>query len=209
MESLISNYCQQNISPKADEVLYDIEKETYLEVYQGHMVSGALQGNLLSLLCRMMNAERILEVGTFTGYASIWMARTLTEKGLLTTIEKNDELEHRILNNFKKADVDKRTKLIIGDANQVVPTLLDIFDVVFMDAAKGDYESMFEDVIKITRQGGLIIVDNVLWRGEVALPNRKKIAETLHRFNQKIMMDNRVSQVIIPLRDGLMVCIKN
>jgi caffeoyl-CoA O-methyltransferase len=194
-----------------DPVLTELERDTFLNVLQPRMLSGHLQGTILNMFSLMLQPKRILEIGTFTGYSAICLAKGLAEGGQLHTIEINDELESMALRYFQKAGL--ATKIIqhIGDAEIVIPSLNEQFDLVFIDGDKREYSGYFDLVIGKVPSGGLIIADNILWNGKVTEqpdPNDQQTIGILE-FNQKVKNDPRVSQTIIPLRDGLLLIRKN
>ena len=173
------------------------------------MLSGHQQGRLLSLLSHLIKPDRILEVGTYTGYSAICMAEGLTKNGLLHTIDINDELKPRVEKYLKKGNLSNTIKLHFGDAKHIIPSLNEKWDMVFIDADKESYSDYFDLVIDNTKTGGIIIADNVLWSGKVADPN-KKDNETigLNNFNKKIALDMRVEHQLLPIRDGIMIARK-
>jgi len=169
------------------------------------MCSGHLQGRLLSMMCKMINPVRILELGTFTGYSALCLAESLPDDGMLDTIECDDELEDFILGNFKRSPYNNKINLLIGDALEIIPTLDKIYDLVFMDADKREYIACFEAVFPKLRSGGFIIADNTLWAGKVIeeVHNNDKQTIEIMNFNDFIAKDTRVEKVILSLRDGL------
>ena len=191
------------------ELLSLIEHETWQEVLMPRMLSGHQQGRLLSLLSHLIKPDRILEVGTYTGYSAICMAEGLTKNGLLHTIDINDELKPRVEKYLKKGNLSNTIKLHFGDAKHIIPSLNEKWDMVFIDADKESYSDYFDLVIDNTKTGGIIIADNVLWSGKVADPN-KKDNETigLNNFNKKIALDMRVEHQLLPIRDGIMIARK-
>ncbi|PWJ44462.1 putative O-methyltransferase YrrM [Sediminitomix flava] len=192
-----------------DEVLRKLERETYLKVTQAHMVSGHLQGQLLTILARSMNAKRILEIGTFTGYSGICLARGLSEGGKLYTLEVNEELEEMIRKYFEEAKLSDKLDLRFGNALDILPEIDDTLDLVFIDADKGNYDKYFELVIDKVRTGGLIIADNVIWKGKVYDENANdKKTQVIRDFNKKVQDDPRVENVFLPIRDGLLIACK-
>jgi predicted O-methyltransferase YrrM len=171
------------------------------------MVSGHLQGRVLSMLCKMIQPHKALEIGTFTGYSALCIAEALTDEDVLHTIEIDDELEDLILENFAGSEHGHRIKLHIGNALEIIPTLNEVFDLVFIDADKREYTAYFEAVFPKLRNGGFILADNTLWNGKVvteAKPNDRQTMEIL-RFNDLIASDDRIEKVILPLRDGLTI----
>lgn len=206
LEKTLDEYCAA-FSGLPAELLRDLERETHLKTLAPQMMSGALQGQLLYLLCRLMQAQSVLEIGTFTGYATICLAKGMLADGVLHTIEANKELGWLIRKYLNLAQVEERVHLHLGDAFQIIPGLTDTFDLVFLDAGKRDYARLYDLIFDRVRSGGLILADNVLWSGKVISRERWKDADTrmLHAFNQKIKADNRVEPLILPLRDGLML----
>ncbi|HKJ42948.1 MAG TPA: O-methyltransferase [Sunxiuqinia sp.] len=192
---------------EADLVLQELERETFLKVLRPRMLSGHLQGNMLELFSQMMQPERILEIGTYTGYSAICLAKGLQKGGMLHTIEINDELEIMAKRYFEKSGLSDKITQHIGDAKSIIASLDESFDLVFIDADKREYCTYFDLVIDKVRPGGILIADNILWDGKVVEtidPNDEQTQGIL-AFNEKIKNDLRVSQMIIPLRDGLMV----
>lgn len=199
------DYCLAHTSP-LDPVFHDLERETHLRTLAPQMLSGQYQGQLLRLLSLMLRPKRILEIGTFTGYTAIAMAEGLIEGGLLHTIEANDEFGWLIRKYVEQAGLTEKIVLHFGDAAQVVPTLDEIFDLVFLDAGKLDYPQHYEMALAKMRPGGFLLADNVLWDGKVASGNeRDETARALRAFNDFVHNDERVENLLLPLRDGLMV----
>ena len=189
-------------------ILYDLERETYLKTLAPQMSSGHLQGQFLRFLSKMKRPETILEIGTFTGYSAICMASGLPEGGILHTIEVNEELEHIIMKYVEKAALTEKIKLHIGDAKKIIPQLNLDYDMVFLDAGKNDYAFYYDLVFDQVNPGGLIIADNVLWSGKVMEKKQRKDASLLDAFNKKIHADNRVENILLPIRDGLIIAQK-
>ncbi|HWZ15813.1 MAG TPA: O-methyltransferase [Mucilaginibacter sp.] len=186
--------------------LQAINRETYLKVLKPHMLSGHYQGRLLSFLSKMMQPKRILEVGTFTGYATICLAEGLTEDGIIHTIEVNRELEEMLYSHFKSTNVENKIKLHFGEAEAIIPQIQeDSFDLVFIDADKKNNYTYFQIVFNKVRQGGLIIIDNVLWKGKVYGADNDTDTTVIRELNDQIAADTRVEKIILPVRDGLLV----
>jgi len=202
----IEKYVLEN-STKESEVLGRITRETYLNLQHPKMLSGHLQGKLLEFISRMINPNRILEIGTFTAYSTICLAQGLKENGILYTIEKNPELEIYIKKNIKHSNIEHKVKYFIGDAKEVITDIEDTFDLVFIDADKENYLNYFELVLPKTKKGGFIIADNVLWSGKVLNPAKNNDKETrgIVNFNNKIKNDERIENLILPFRDGLSI----
>ncbi|HHJ09474.1 MAG TPA: O-methyltransferase [Bacteroidetes bacterium] len=194
-------------STAEDPVLEELSRRTWWETIYPQMMSGTLQGKLLEFISRMITPERILEIGTFTGYSAICMARGLKNHGKLITIENNDELLSISKEFFDKAGLTDKIELIHGNALEIIPTLKDFFDLVFIDAEKTEYADYYKTVMKKVRSGGWILADNVLWDGKVIGSTERMDAEThgIRRFNELVKNDPGVEQIILPLRDGIML----
>ena len=201
----IEEYLEQHTTPM-DEVLHELYRETHLHAMNPRMASGPVQGRFLQFLCQLMQPKKVLEIGTFTGFATICMARGMASDGLLTTIEANEEYEGIIRKYLAKAAVADRVRLIIGDAKEVIPTLEGGFDLVFIDADKISYPSYYDLVIEKLNPGGVVLADNVLWEGKVLnVGTKERDTKAIQAFNDKVQNDPRVENVLLPLRDGLMM----
>lgn len=200
----LERYIREN-STSQGEVLEWLERESWLRTSHGRMVAGPEVGALLNLLVRELRPRRVLELGTFTGYSSIWMASALPEGGRLDTIEINDELEDLIREAFRRAGLASRIRLVIGDALDVLPMVDETYDLVYIDANKRDYVAYYQAVVDLVRPGGLIVADNVLWDGKVCAgePPRDQQTRGILAFNDLVAGDSRVENFILPLRDGL------
>ena len=200
----LERYIRENSTPQGD-VLEWLERESWLRTSHGRMVAGPEVGALLNLLVRELRPRRVLELGTFTGYSTLWMASALPEGGRLDTIEINDELEDLIREAFRRAGVEDRVRLVIGDALDVLPMVDETYDLVYIDANKRDYVAYYQEVINLVRPGGLIVADNVLWDGKVCAgePPRDQQTRGILAFNDLVAGDTRVENFILPLRDGL------
>jgi caffeoyl-CoA O-methyltransferase len=198
-------YLDDHCDPEP-EALQKLNRETYLKVLRPHMLSGHYQGRLLSFLSKMMQPKRILEIGTFTGYSAICLAEGLAEGGILHTIEVNREMEEIIISHFKSTNVENKIKLHFGQAEAVIADLEeDDFDLVFIDADKKNNFTYFQLVFNKVRSGGLIIIDNVLWKGKVYGPENDTDTENIRKLNDQIAVDSRIEKFILPVRDGLLV----
>ncbi|MBO4646473.1 MAG: O-methyltransferase [Bacteroidales bacterium] len=202
----LEEYCEAHSTPESD-LLYRINRETHVKVMNPRMLSGHLQGMFLAAIVRMMRAQTVLEIGTYTGYSAICMAEALPENGRLDTIEINVELEDMIRRNFAQSPAAAKLQLHIGDALQVIPSLPSPWDLVFMDADKEDYIAYYELVLPLVRPGGFILADNVLWSGKVleAAAPADKDTQALCQFNKYILEDQRVKNLLLPFRDGMMI----
>lgn len=205
----IQKYVENHTQPET-EVLQELNRETYLKVVSPGMLSGHLQGSTLAMFVALVQAKNILEIGTYTGYSAIWMAKAMHEGGKLHTIDKNEELETMVRKYFEKAEVTDKIELHIGNALEIIPTLSETFDLVYIDADKENYLNYYEMVIEKIRKCGLIIADNVLWHGKVISPeeNSDKATQSILDFNTHVHNDERVENVLFPIRDGLMVARK-
>jgi caffeoyl-CoA O-methyltransferase len=192
------------------EVLNDLNRQTNIQILQPRMLSGHLQGRVLSMLSHMIQPTHILEIGTYTGYSAICLAEGLKEDGKLVTIDINAELEDFALSYFEKANVLDKIDFRIGNAIDIIPTLKEKFDLVFIDADKTNYSNYFDLVIDKLPKGAYIITDNVLWSGKVVQEVEERDMETkaILEYNQKIHNDPRVENILFPIRDGLMIARK-
>lgn len=198
-------YLDDHCDPEP-EALQQLNRETHLKVLRPHMLSGHYQGRLLSFLSKMVAPKCILEIGTFTGYSAICLAEGLAEGGILHTIEVNREMEDIINSHFKLTNVENKIKLHFGQAEAIIPDLqADIFDLVFIDADKKNNFTYFQLVFDKVRSGGLIIIDNVLWKGKVYGDEKDADTENIRKLNDQIAVDSRVEKLILPVRDGLLV----
>ncbi|MCB0628727.1 MAG: O-methyltransferase [Lewinella sp.] len=204
LATTLHDYCEAH-SSQPDPVLYELERETGLKTLAPQMITGALQGQLLSLISRLKSPRRILEVGTFTGYATICLARGLAAGGEMHTIEVNPELEYIIRKYLGKAGLTHQVQLHIGDALEIIPELPGEFDLIFLDAGKQHYERYYHQLIDRMPSGGLLLADNVLWSGKVLQKEQDKDTRVLHQFNEMIRDDDRVDKLMLPLRDGLFI----
>ncbi len=214
----LSEYIEQHSSAESA-VLQKITRSTHLEVINPRMLSGHVQGRVLSMLSQMIQPKRILELGTFTGYSALCLAEGLTEEGKLITIEHNDEMEEAIRRNLALSSLGEKIELVIGDAKEELKRLGneaegerleakgERFDLVFIDADKKEYCDYLDLVMPLMRKGGWILADNTLWDGHIIDPAYDKDKQTvaLRAFNDKVAQDERLEKVILPLRDGLTI----
>ena len=202
----LEEYISVHSTPE-NEVLQAITRDTYVHVLNPHMLSGHVQGRVLSMISHMIRPKRILELGTFTGYSALCLAEGLAEGGKLVTIEHNDELEETIRRNFARSPLGEKIDLLIGDAKELLhrPSVVDTYDLVFIDADKREYCAYLDLVYPLVPVGGFFLADNTLWDGHIIDPAYDKDKQTLglRAFNDKLKEDNRFEQVILPLRDGL------
>jgi predicted O-methyltransferase YrrM len=201
----IHQYCKEHSSDQG-ELLWALERETHLKTLAPQMISGPLQGKLLEFLSKMIQPKFILEIGTFTGYSALCLAKGLQHGGKLTTIEVNRELRPIIEKYIQLAGFEEQIQLFIGKAEQWIPDLPDnFFDLIFIDAGKKQYQEHYELVLPKLKLGGWIFCDNVLWSGKVIQPDADKETSAIHAFNESIAKDGRVEKVLLPLRDGLYI----
>ena len=200
LEQLLLKYCEPE-----SKLLQQIDRETNLKVLMPRMLSGHYQGRVLSMLSKMVNPKRILEIGTFTGYATLCLAEGLTTDGILYTLDINIELEDMVRKSFAQSGYNKQINYILGDATTTVNTINEVFDLVFIDADKKNNGTYYDLVFDRIRPGGLIIVDNVLWSGKVLSNQQDKDTKNIVTFNDKIANDGRVEKLILPVRDGLFI----
>ena len=210
MNEQLNDYILNHIDAEPEH-LYRLERDTHLRLLYSRMCSGHLQGRLLKMLVRMAKPERILELGTFSGYSAQCLAEgLLSDDAQVHTIEIEDELEDFLRQHFADSPVGHRIHLHIGDACQILPQLNLMFDLVFIDANKRHYPQYYELVLPWLTPGGFIIADNTLWDGKVAELHTKIDPQTegILSFNQMVAADPRVEKVIIPVRDGLTIIYK-
>ena len=205
---MISDELQQLLlkySEPEDLLLQQIDRQTNLKVLLPRMISGHYQGRVLSLLSKMISPKRILEIGTFTGYATLCLAEGLSDEGIIYTLDINVELEDMVRENFAKSPLNSKIKYIIGDAIESLKNINETLDLVFIDADKKNNGTYYDLVFDQVRPGGLIIVDNVLWSGKVLQDAQDKDTKNITHFNDKIAADERVEKLILPVRDGLFI----
>lgn len=200
-------YIAANSEPEPD-LLQELTRETHLKVLMPRMITGHYQGRVLSLISTLLRPQAILEIGTYTGYSALCLAEGLSPDGELITIDKNDELADIQERYFKRSPYDSQIKRLTGLALEVLPKIDKVFDLVFIDADKTEYPEYFEEVLPMVRPGGVILLDNVLWSGKVVEPlgARDLITPILIDFNKKLSEDMRVRTVLLPVRDGLTLC---
>lgn len=202
----LDDYILEN-TDQEPEYLAKINRATHLRMINPRMLSGHLQGRVLAMFCNMIQPTYVLELGTFTGYSALCMAEAMPDNGILHTIECDDELEEFIQSNLDSVAHGQKIKLHIGDALQVIETLNETFDLVFIDADKREYCAYFEAILPKLKKGGFILADNTLWDGKVLKTPDENDRQTIEiqKFNHLIANDNRVEKVMLPLRDGLTI----
>ena len=207
----VEEYILSHTTPE-NAALEAITRDTYVHVLNPHMLSGHVQGRALSMMSPMLRPKRILELGTYTGYSALCLAEGLAEDGRLVTIERNDELEDTLRCNLSRSPLGEKIELIIGDAKEILSCQFSVvsnqlFDLVFIDADKREYCAYLELVYPFVPVGGFILADNTLWDGHIVDPAYDKDQQTLglRAFNDQVAADERLEQVILPLRDGLTI----
>lgn len=202
----LENYIAQH-SQTEPELLAALNRETHLKIMQPRMLSGHFQGRVLSMLSKIIRPNQILEIGTYTGYATLCLAEGLNLNGQLHTIELNDELSIIQQKYFNLSPYKNQIKPYYGNAREIIPTLSQTFDLVFIDADKESYTTYFDLILPKMNKGGIILSDNVLWSGKVVEPikTNDKSTQAIMAYNQKINEDPRVETVLLPIRDGLTV----
>ena len=197
----------ETMSSAEDALLHKLERETYLRVLNPRMISGHIQGKLLEMIVRMIRPQRVLEIGTFTGYSALSMAAGLTEGGIIDTCEVDDELEMMILEYFERSKYADKLRLHIGSALDIAPSLGEVYDLVFIDGDKREYTAYYNMLFDkgLVRSGSWIMADNILWYGKVTEPVVKgdKQTQGIIDFNATVAADKRVENVILPIRDGI------
>lgn len=200
LQELLLKFCEPE-----NELLQRIDRETHLRVLMPRMLSGHYQGRVLSMLSKLITPKRILEIGTFTGYATLCLAEGLADDGVLYTLDINVELEDRVRDYFAESPYGKKIEYILGDAKETITDLSETFDLVFIDADKRNNDTYYDLVFDKVRSGGLIIVDNVLWSGKVLQEQQDKDTRFISAFNDKVAADDRTEKLILPVRDGLFI----
>jgi len=202
----LSNYCENNTTTES-EVLSKLNRETHLKVVSPRMLSGHLQGRFLSFISKLQQPKLIVEIGTYTGYSALCLAEGLHPEGKLISIDVNEETSTFAKSFIAKTEYANQIELVLADAKEFVTTINEPIDLVFIDADKKNYLNYYHLIIDKIKPGGLIIADNVLWSGKITMPEKEMDRETLalHQFNQFVQQDVRVENLLLPIRDGLMI----
>jgi caffeoyl-CoA O-methyltransferase len=203
----IADYIEAHTAGESD-LLKKINRETHAKILKPRMLSGQLQGRYLSMISHLLKPKNILEIGTYTGYSAICLAEGLAEDGKLITIDINEELETRVRDYFEQAGLSKKVEYRIGNALTIIPTLEQQFDLVFIDADKENYSRYYDLIFDKVKVGGVILADNVLWSGKITMSKPDKDTRALLEFNAKVNDDTRVENVLLPVRDGIMMARK-
>ena len=203
-EYVLANTREENAVLKA------LNRETCAKVMTPRMLAGHLQGRVLSMLSNMIRPEQILEIGTYTGYSAICLSEGLQEGGKIHTIDNNEELKEMVNRYLEEAGITEKVNLYTGDALDIIPSINETFDLVYIDADKINYSNYYDMIFDKVRKGGFIIADNVLWSGKVLLDPEKMDEDTraVVAYSRKVHDDKRVENVLFPIRDGLMICRK-
>jgi caffeoyl-CoA O-methyltransferase len=206
----LSEYAEAHTTAES-ELLQKLNRQTYAEVLIPRMLSGHLQGRFLSMISRLKSPKYILEIGTYTGYSALCLAEGLQENGRLVTMDKNEELESMVLDYFSKSGFTDKIEFKCGNAMDMIPELEEGIDLVFIDADKENYLNYYKMVLPKMSKGGVVLADNVLWSGKVVNESDVQNDEetgALHAFNEFVQQDNRVTNVLVPIRDGILMAIK-
>ncbi len=204
IDARLQRYAEQHTTAHAG-LLAKIERDTHAQVLKPRMLSGHLQGRFLAMISHLMRPKTILEIGTYTGYSAICLAEGLRLDGKLITVDSNEELETRVRGYFREAGLQDKIEYILGDARKIIPQLTGPFDLVFIDADKENYGTYYDLIIDQVPAGGLILADNVLWSGKILDEKTDKDTRALQAFNDKVHADARVENVLLPVRDGILM----
>ncbi|MFT6167215.1 MAG: putative O-methyltransferase YrrM [Vicingaceae bacterium] len=205
LDEKLDKYVTQHTSKESD-LLYELHRETYMKVLQPRMLSGHFQGRVLSMISKMIQPSRILELGTYTGYSALCLAEGLTKDGHLHTIDKNEELEDFVQSFIDRSKFATQITQHIGDALTVIPQLNEDWDMVFIDADKENYLNYYNLVIPTLKSGSYILADNILWSGKVVdEASQDKDTKLLREFNTQITEDPRIENILLPIRDGIQI----
>ncbi|HET9570243.1 MAG TPA: O-methyltransferase [Bacteroidales bacterium] len=206
MNAELEQYLLDHTDPEPA-LLQELSRDTHVRFLNSRMVSGHLQGRLLVMLCQMIQPQKVLELGTFTGYSALCFAEGTSEDAEIHTFEINDELEDQARYWFNRSALGHKIRLHIGDALKLIPLMDETFDLAFIDADKRDYKACYETVLPKIRPGGFILADNTLWGGKILSEIEPNDAQSLAiiEFNDYLANDSRVEKVLLPLRDGLTI----
>lgn len=202
----LAQYCENHTSPES-ELLSKLNRDTHVKVVSSRMLSGHLQGRVLSFISKLKTPKLIVEVGTYTGYSALCLAEGLTNDGKLISIDINDETSFYAQSFINQSTYKNQIELVVADAKEFIPKITNSIDLVFIDADKKNYLAYYHLLIDKLSSGGIIIADNVLWSGKITMPESEMDRETqaLHEFNKYVQNDARVENMLLPIRDGLMV----
>lgn len=202
----LSDYCENHTTPESP-ILMQLNRETHLKVVSPRMLSGHLQGRFLSFISKLQQPKLIIEIGTYTGYSALCLAEGLQKNGKLISIDVNEETSAFAKSFIQKTEYANKIELVLADAKEYITTIKEPIDLVFIDADKKNYLTYYHLIIDKLASGGIIIADNVLWSGKITMPESIMDKETLalHQFNQFVQQDTRIENLLLPIRDGLMV----
>ena len=205
----IYNYIDNHSSDESD-ILYELRRETELKCLNPIMLSGKIQGNFLAIISKLIKPFNVLEIGTYTGYSTLCIAKGLSPAGMIHTIDKNEELLQIQNKYFEKSGLRNQIKQYTGDALAIIPKLKFDFDMVFLDADKKNYVKYLELISPILKPGGVLLTDNVLWHGKVleSPENQDRVTKLIDNFNKKILEDKSLKTVMLPIRDGISLTLK-
>ena len=205
----IYNYIDNHSSEESD-ILYELRRETELKCLNPIMLSGKIQGNFLAIISKLIKPFNVLEIGTYTGYSTLCIAKGLNPTGMIHTIDKNEELLQIQNKYFEKSGLRNQIKQYTGDALAIIPKLGYDFDMVFLDADKENYVKYLELISPILKPGGVLLTDNVLWHGKIleSSENQDRVTRLIDNFNKKILEDKSLKTVMIPIRDGISLTLK-
>lgn len=205
----IYNYIDNHSSDESD-ILYELRRETELKCLNPIMLSGKIQGNFLAIISKLIKPFNVLEIGTYTGYSTLCIAKGLNPAGMIHTIDKNEELLQIQNKYFEKSGLRNQIKQYTGDALAIIPKLKFDFDMVFLDADKENYVKYLELISPILKPGGVLLTDNVLWHGKIleSSKNQDRVTRLIDNFNKKILEDKSLKTVILPIRDGISLTLK-
>ena len=205
----INNYIDNHSSNESD-ILYELRRETELKCLNPIMISGKIQGNLLSIMSRLIKPINVLEIGTYTGYSTLCIAEGLNPEGMIHTIDNNEELLEIQNKYFGKSGFKNQIRQYTGDALSIIPELKIDFDMVFLDADKENYVKYLQLILPILKPGGVLLTDNVLWHGKIleSSENQDRVTKLIDNFNKKILEDKSLKTVMLPIRDGISLTLK-
>ena len=204
LQAYVASHC-----PPEPPLLAELRRETHLKLLYPQMISSVVQGRWLAFLSQLLAPQRVLEIGTFTGYATLCLAEGLQPMGQLLTLEQNPERESLIRKYIQKAALTAQIDLRIGDAAELLPSLSAPFDLIFLDADKANYPLYYEHCMRLLKPGGLLIADNVLWHGQVLEVARNKETRGIQAFNAAVQQDEGCQALMLPVEDGLFLIQKN
>ncbi|GAA4447941.1 O-methyltransferase [Nibrella saemangeumensis] len=206
LPSELSAYAEAHTTPES-ELLKRLNRNTHAHILRPRMLSGHMQGRLLAMISHMLRPRRILEIGTYTGYSALCLAEGLADDGLLITIDNNEELEDFARTYWNESAYANRIDFRLGNAPELIPGIDEVFDLVFIDADKKNYALYYDLVLDKVRPGGILLADNVLWSGKVVEPVKPSDKDTkaVLAFNEKVQKDPRVENILLPIRDGLLM----